>query len=150
MKVSFEDGGGGGRRPDARPPERPLARALARGARGRCPACGAGRLFEGYLTVRPTCSVCGEDYRPHRADDLPPYLTILIVGHLVVSGLLVTERAFAPPMWVEAAIWLPATVLLALALLRPVKGAVVALQWALLMHGFGRTPPPLTLPPKAS
>jgi uncharacterized protein (DUF983 family) len=148
MKVSFEDGGSGGRRADRS--ARPLGRALARGARGRCPACGGDALFDGFLTIRPVCRVCGEEFHHHRADDLPPYLTILIVGHVVVSGLLLTERLLAPPMWVEAAVWLPLTLLLSLVLLRPLKGAVVALQWALFMHGFGRAPTPFSLPPKAS
>lgn len=150
MKVPFEDGGSGGPRPAPARPERLLGRSLLRGARGRCPACGTGALFDGFLTVRPTCRVCGEEFHHHRADDLPPYLTILIVGHVVVSGLLLTERLLAPPMWVEAAVWLTITLVLSLALLRPLKGAVVALQWALRMHGFGAAAAPLSLPPKAT
>lgn len=150
MKVPFEETGGGRPQPST-PAARPLGRALGRGARGRCPECGAGALFEGFLAVRPICRVCGTELHHHRADDLPPYLTILVVGHVVVSGLLLTERLLAPPMWVEAAVWLPLTLLLSLALLRPFKGAVVALQWALRMHGFGRAAaaPPSLLPPKA-
>lgn len=150
MKVPFEDGGSGGRaEPPAEPPARPLMRALGRGFRGRCPECGVGALFEGYLTVRPSCSACGEAFHHHRADDLPPYLTILVVGHVVVSGLLITERVYAPEPWIQMAIWLPVTLLLSLALLRPLKGGVVALQWALGMHGFGRAATALPLPPKA-
>lgn len=151
MKATFEDGGGSGRAEPAKAPgERRLAPALARGFRGRCPNCGEGALFVGYLTVRPACAVCGEDFHHHRADDLPPYLTILVVGHVVVTGLLVTERQWAPPIWLQMAIWLPVTAGLALALLRPLKGAVVALQWALGMHGFGRQTPTLPSAPKVS
>ncbi len=140
MRVPFDDGGsGGGRRdePEAAPP-RSVKRAMLRGARGRCPVCGAGAIFDGYLAVAPTCAVCGQELHHHRADDLPPYVTILVVGHLVVSGLLVTERLYRPEIWVQMAIWLPLTALLALALIRPIKGGVVGLQWALRMHGFGR------------
>lgn len=150
MKVSFEESGGG-RAPSPMPrPARPIACALVRGFRGRCPACGTGALFSGFLTVVPACRVCGEEFHHHRADDLPPYLTILIVGHVVVAGLLLTERLLAPPIWLDTVVWLAVTAGLALALLRPIKGAVVALQWALFMHGFGRIARPLPFPPKVS
>lgn len=117
-------------------PRRDLGQALWRGARCRCPACGTGDLFDGYLTVRPTCAHCGEALFHHRADDAPPYFTILIVGHVIVSLVLAVEIAFKPPLWVHAALWIPTTILLSLAVLRPIKGAVVGLQWALFMHGF--------------
>ncbi|TBW34321.1 DUF983 domain-containing protein [Siculibacillus lacustris] len=138
--MTFDDGGPGGRPAPTPPPRsnRPLGPALWRGWRCRCPNCGEGRLFAGYLTVVPACSVCGEAFHHHRADDLPPYLTIMVVGHVVVTGLLITDRMFVPPVWLETVIWLPVTAILGLALLRPIKGAVVALQWALAMHGFGR------------
>lgn len=143
MKVPFEDGGsGGGESAPAAPVARPIGPALARGFRGRCPACGLGSIFVGYLEVAPACTVCGQPFHHHRADDLPPYLTILIVGHVVVAGLLITEKTWHPEIWLQMAIWLPVTAGLALALLRPLKGAVVALQWALRMHGFGRADPP--------
>ncbi len=140
MKVAFEEGGGSGRREPARSalPVRLVKNAMLRGVRGRCPVCGAGPIFDGYLTVVPSCSVCGEELHHHRADDLPPYLTILLVGHVVVSGLLITERLYRPEVWIQMAIWLPVTAGLALVVIRPIKGAVVGLQWALRMHGFGR------------
>ena len=138
MKVQFEDGGGGGGPERREPTPRPVKRSILRGLRGRCPVCGTGRVFAGYLAVAPACDVCGEELHHHRADDLPPYLTILVVGHLVVSGLLVTERLYKPEIWVQMAIWLPTTALLALLLVRPIKGGVVGLQWALRLHGFGR------------
>jgi uncharacterized protein (DUF983 family) len=144
VKVPFDEGGGGGARREperSEPPARPVAPAILRGLRGRCPACGTGPIFAGYLAVAPSCSVCGEELHHHRADDLPPYLTILAVGHVVVSGLLVTERLFRPEIWVQMAIWLPVTALTALAVIRPIKGGVVGLQWALRMHGFGRSLP---------
>lgn len=115
---------------------RPLWRSLLRGASLKCPACGQGSLFRRYLKVSETCTYCGESLHYHRADDAPAYFTIVIVGHVVVSLVLVVEMTFRPPLWLHAALWLPLTVVLALVLLVPIKGTLVALQWALLMHGF--------------
>src|SRR6476659_720401 len=86
--------------------------------------------------ARLTCPACGEALHHHRADDAPPYFTIVIVGHIVVGLVLAVEMAYRPPIWVHEAIWLPLTVLLALLLLPVIKGALVGLPWALLMHGF--------------
>jgi uncharacterized protein (DUF983 family) len=104
--------------------------ALQRGAVGKCPCCGRGRLFVGFLQVARECEICGEPFYHHRADDLPAYLVLLFVGHLVVTLLLAVDAAYAPPYWVEFAIWL--------ALLTPVKGAVVAMQWQMGLHGFAK------------
>jgi len=117
-------------------PKRSVGEAMRRGALGRCPACGKGALFDGYLQIQPVCAACGEELHHHRADDAPPYFTILIVGHVIVSLVLAVEVAFAPPLWVHAALWVPLTIIVALLVLRPIKGAVVGLQWALYMHGF--------------
>jgi uncharacterized protein (DUF983 family) len=113
-----------------------MATALQRGFVGKCPCCGRGHLFEGFLRVAPQCDVCGEPFHHHRADDLPAYLVLLFVGHLVVTLLLAVDSAYAPPYWVEFALWIPLTLLLTLGLLQPVKGAVVAMQWQMGMHGF--------------
>jgi uncharacterized protein (DUF983 family) len=102
----------------------------------RCPHCGEGRLFGRFLKVLDHCPVCGEELFHHRADDFPAYIVIVIVGHVIVSGILAVEIAYRPPYWVHLAIWLPLTVIGALALLQPVKGAIVGLQWQLGMHGF--------------
>lgn len=110
--------------------------SVKRGFAGRCPQCGVGRLFKGYLKVNDECPHCGEELHHHRADDAPPYFTITIVGHIVVPGLLVVEQVWLPPMWVQFAIWIPITLLLTLVLLPRVKGALIGLQWALRMHGF--------------
>jgi len=110
--------------------------ALKRGFRGRCPRCGEGRLFCAFLKVANTCSACGLDFTPHRADDLPAYLVIVIVGHLVVPLSLIIETEYSPPVALQLAIYLPLTLILSLVLLQPVKGTVVGLQWALRMHGF--------------
>ena len=116
--------------------DRPLGRSIKRGMLNQCPACGSGKLFRSYLKVVDNCAACGEDYHHHRADDLPAYLVIVVVGHAVVPALLAMETAYAPPYWVHALIWLPITLVSSLALLQPVKGAVVALQWQTGMHGF--------------
>ena len=115
--------------------------ALKRGFRGRCPRCGEGKLFRAYLKVADTCSSCGLDFSPHRADDLPAYLVIVIVGHIVVPTALMIETEYSPPVWLQLSIYLPLTLILSLLLLQPVKGAVVGLQWALRMHGFDENPP---------
>lgn len=117
--------------------ETTTAQALARGARCKCPSCGEGRLFRAYLKVADTCSSCGQELHHHRADDLPAYVVMSIVGHVVVGALLWVEVRYAPSFWVHAALWMPLTLALTLGLLQPVKGAIVALQWKLGMHGFG-------------
>jgi uncharacterized protein (DUF983 family) len=119
------------------PAERALQPAMLRGAAGRCAACGQGKLFSSYLKVEDTCRHCGEVLSHHRADDAPAYFTMVVVGHVVVGGLLAVEQAFAPPTWLQLAIWLPLTLVLSLVLLPVVKGSLVGLQWALRMHGFG-------------
>jgi len=121
--------------------KRNLWSALTRGFRGRCPRCSEGRLFRAFLKVDDRCSVCGLDFTPHRADDLPAYLVIIIVGHIVVPTALLIETDYSPAVGLQLAIYLPLTVLMSLALLQPVKGAVVGLQWALRMHGFGDKAP---------
>jgi len=109
-------------------PQPPMLVALGRGLMCRCPACGEGRLFDGYLTVVNACSRCGAPLGSARADDAPPYFTIFIVGHLIVLGMVLVEREYRPPLWVHAAIWLPLTLVLAVLLLRPIKGATVGLM----------------------
>ena len=119
--------------------------AMRRGLLCRCPACGEGRLFSRFLKVADACPVCGAELFHHRADDLPPYLVILIVAHLVGWGILTAETRFEDvPLWLHLALWPALTVVLCLALLQPVKGAVVGLQYGLRMHGFdgARRKPP--------
>ena len=115
---------------------RDVVQAMWRGFRGRCPACGEGRLFRSFLKVNESCAECGEELHHHRADDFPAYLVIVIVGHVVVPLVLAVETHFAPSYWIHLALWLPLTLGLSLALLQPVKGVVVAVQWFLGMHGF--------------
>lgn len=123
------------------PPTRTgLVPALARGFLGRCPHCGHGKVFGRYLKVRPACAACGLELHHHRADDLPPYLVIFVVAHLVGYLILESELRYDVPLWFQLGFWPAATAGLALALLQPVKGAVVGLQYALGMHGFATLP----------
>jgi uncharacterized protein (DUF983 family) len=109
----------------------PWLPSLLRGLRGACPACGKGRMFTGYARLRPSCGTCATALEPHRADDAPMYFTILIVGHIVVPLMLVAEQLYSPADWVHMALWMPLTLMLALAILPRAKGALVGLQWAL-------------------
>jgi uncharacterized protein (DUF983 family) len=120
---------------------RELAAAMGRGAMSKCPNCGKGRLFSGFLRVAPECDVCAEHFHHHRADDAPAYLTILIVGHLMLPFILGVEEVFEPAMWVHLVLWGTLIPAACLALLRPIKGAVVGMQWASRMHGFGEGKP---------
>jgi uncharacterized protein (DUF983 family) len=134
---------------DELPPRAPWA-ALSRGWRGRCPNCGSGRMFRAFLKVADHCPACGEALHHHRADDAPAYFVILIVGHIVVPLALAVETVYALSYWTHALLWLPLTVGLSLALLQPVKGAIVALQWAYWMHGFNPKQPDADALPLAS
>jgi uncharacterized protein (DUF983 family) len=117
--------------------ERPLGRSIMRGMLCKCPACGTGRLFRGFLKPVDHCQVCGAEMFHQRADDLPPYLVILVLGHVVVGGYMLTDMAYPLPLWISLAMWGLITVILALLSIQPIKGGVIGLQWALRMHGFG-------------
>ena len=121
------------------PEERQVKQAMWRGALGRCPACGKGKLFTGYLTVNDHCANCGEELHHHRADDGPAYMTILIVGHLMAPILMFVFVKYRPEPATLFTMFSVGTVALSLYLLPRLKGALVALQWAKRMHGFSRS-----------
>ena len=102
---------------------------IGRGLRGRCPRCGEGRLFRGYLSLRSACEHCGLDYGFADAGDGPAVFVILIGGFIVVFAALMTEVAYQPPYWVHAALWLPLILIVTLAPLRLIKGLLIALQY---------------------
>jgi uncharacterized protein (DUF983 family) len=112
QEKSVPDSAGAIRRDARSTGERSVLTSLLRGARLTCPACGKGAMFRRYLKVADNCPACGEALHHHRADDAPPYFTIVIVGHIVVGLVLAVEMAYRPPLWLHAALW------------------------ALLMHGF--------------
>lgn len=122
-------------------PKRDVWAAMARGLRCRCPNCGEGKIFRAFLKVADNCAVCKQDLSHHRADDLPAYLVIVVVGHIIVPIALWIETNYAPSMLLQLAFYLPFTLGASLLLLQPVKGAVVGLQWAFRMHGFDESRP---------
>ncbi len=117
--------------------ERPRLPAMLKGFQLKCPACGTGKLMAGYLKVAERCAHCGEDLHHQRADDAPAYFTITIVAHVILPAVFVAEVSWHFPYWLHAAIWLPLTLGLTFWLMPRVKGALIGLQWALRMHGFG-------------
>lgn len=118
------------------PAQRPLQPAILRGLRGRCPACGEAPLFARFLRPEAACPACGQSWAGHQADDFPAYIVILLLGHILVPLMIEVNAAFAVPLAVQAALWPGLAVVLAVVLIQPVKGAVIALQWARRMHGF--------------
>ncbi|WGF86939.1 DUF983 domain-containing protein [Marinivivus vitaminiproducens] len=102
---------------------------LLHGLAGRCPHCGRGPLFSGFLSVNPVCEACGENLAQHSSDDGPAYFVMSIVGTVVVAALLIVEVNFGWPVWLHLAVWLPLTVVLSLILLRPIKGLMIATQY---------------------
>ena len=112
-----------------------VATGLLRGARQRCPNCGEGRLFRAYLKVDPACPHCGHPNGSYRADDAPPYFTILIVGHLVIAPMLAFPFILTWPLGWVLGVTLPAIFGLTLALLPRVKGAVIGFHWATSPQG---------------
>lgn len=109
--------------------------AMRRGFRRRCPKCGQGLLFDGYLKPRPACDRCAADTGQIYTADIAPYFTILLVGHVVVPLLLLTEQQIHPALWVQVAIWPTLALVLTLWFLPRVKGCIMGLMWALGMRG---------------
>jgi uncharacterized protein (DUF983 family) len=99
------------------------------GLAGRCPNCGKGRLYAGFIRVAPVCDACGFDLAKADTGDGPAVFIIMIVGFLMAFGALFTEVAYKPPVWVHLVVWMPLTVILCLVLLRPMKGLMVAAQF---------------------
>ena len=129
--------------------------SIKRGLRGRCPACGEGQILHSYLKVNDACAVCGEEFYHHRADDFPPYLTIFVVGHILGAAMFTVDDMWPDlPMGWHFLIWPVLCIVMSLWLLPIFKGALVAYQWALRMHGFETAhagaplagAPPLALP----
>lgn len=99
------------------------------GPAARCPRCGKGKLFQGFLAVRPRCEVCGLDYSFVDAGDGPAVFIMFFAGFIVVGAALAVEVAYQPPFWVHAVLWAPLIVLTTIGPLRPMKGLMIALQY---------------------
>lgn len=109
--------------------------SMRRGFRRVCPKCGEGRLFQGYLKPLPACPRCGVDTGSIYTADIAPYFTILIVGHMVVPGLLLSEQLAHPALWIQVLIWPTLALAMTLWFLPRVKGCIMGLMWALGMRG---------------
>lgn len=107
------------------PPVNPVTAGLS----GACPRCGQGKLFDGFLSVKESCSTCGLDYSFADSGDGPAVFVIMIVGFIVVGLVLFVELSFQPPVWLHLILWLPLTVVLAGGILRPLKGLMIAVQY---------------------
>lgn len=117
--------------------KRQLFAPMMRGARGRCPACGEGSVFSSGLQIEDNCSQCHEELYHHRADDLPAYLNIFIVGHVIVALAMILMDSEVLGMWTVVIVSCLSALALSVLLMRPLKGMVVGAQWAMRMHGFG-------------
>ena len=112
--------------------------AVKRGYQGKCPKCGEASMFRAFLKVADDCSACGEELHHQRADDAPPYMTIFVVGHIIGAGMLMMEHQNDElPIWIHSIVWPILTLVLSFYFLPRIKGALIGLQWALRMHGFG-------------
>ncbi|MEE8499875.1 MAG: DUF983 domain-containing protein [Kiloniellales bacterium] len=107
----------------------PRRSPFATGLACKCPRCGEGKLYAGFLSVAERCTVCGLDFRKADSGDGPAVFIIFILGFLVVPAALFVESRFEPPMWLHVAIWPPLILGAALGLLRPMKGVLIALQY---------------------
>jgi len=122
---------------------RDLRTALMRGVRGHCPACGRAPLFGRFLKPVDQCPSCGENWTLHSADDMPAYLVVLVVGHILVPFVVAANLRFNLSTGMQMALWPAIALVLALCLIQPAKGVVIAFQWARRMHGFtARRPRP--------
>jgi uncharacterized protein (DUF983 family) len=107
----------------------PPISAISTGLAGRCPRCGDGRMFTGFLNLAPACDACGLDYGFADSGDGPAVFVTLIAGFLVLGVALAVDIAYEPPLWVYVVIFMPATILVCIGLLRPLKGLLIASQY---------------------
>ncbi|WP_070156185.1 DUF983 domain-containing protein [Sphingobium phenoxybenzoativorans] len=116
--------------------DRPLWPAVRQGLLNQCPACGVAPLFQRFLRTGSHCAGCGQSWEHHQADDFPAYIVILLLGHILVPLMIEVNFAFAIPMPVQAVLWPGIALVLAIAMIQPVKGSVIAFQWSRRMNGF--------------
>ncbi len=116
-------------------PRTDMMRSLFRGLRRSCPQCGKSNAFRTYLKQVDSCGQCAAELGQIRADDLPPYFTIFLVGHIIVPLILLVEKLYEPAQWLQMLVWPSATLLLTLLLLPYIKGGVLGIMWSLHMKG---------------
>ena len=121
--------------------DRPPVSLLSVALLCRCPRCGEGRLFDGLLKVTPHCARCGLDLGGEDAGDGPAVLVMFVLGALVVTGALLVEAIFAPPLWVHVVLWTPVTLGGAILLLRPLKAILIAQEYRHRALGGGPAAP---------
>lgn len=114
---------------DGKPTYIPVADPAAAALSGRCPRCGEGRLFSGFVSIKPSCSVCGLDFGFADSADGPAVFIMLIAGFLVLGLVLVVEVAYQPPIWLHMVVFLPLAVAVSLGLMRPLKGWFIGQQF---------------------
>ena len=106
-----------------------LSGSILAGLSCRCPRCDKGKLFQGFLALRPRCEACGLDFSFADSGDGPAVFIMFLAGFIVVGAALITEVLYRPPFWVHAALWLPLILIVTLGPLRPMKGLMIALQY---------------------
>lgn len=111
------------------PDDKSLYPVIVKGLSCRCPRCGKGKLFRGFLTLAPRCEVCGLDYAFVDTADGPAFFVMFLSGFIVAASALAVEMAYSPPYWVHAVLWIPLILLTTIAPLRPMKGLLVAMQY---------------------
>ena len=110
-----------------------LILSLLRSFKKRCPRCGKGKLFSSYLKPNLSCSHCNEDLSIYRTDDFGSWLTIIMSGIIIIPLILTIEQTYAPPLWIQAVIWIPITLTLVLLLLPIAKGTCLTIMWIIKM-----------------
>ena len=121
--------------------QRSVGQAIWRGLMCRCPHCGKGKMYRAYLKVADQCEVCGEELNHHRADDFPPYIAIMIVGHILVGAMMHMDMVWHVAPVVYFISMVPLSIILPLVMLPSIKGGIVGMQWANRMYGFGAGQP---------
>lgn len=114
--------------------------AMRRGMGGTCPRCGGARLFRAFLKPVDRCALCGQDWTLHAADDFPPYVAILVTGHIMAPVMILLGSSPVMPTWALVLIAVILASVMLMGLLQPAKGAIIGLQWWLGMHGFAPRP----------
>jgi uncharacterized protein (DUF983 family) len=106
-----------------------VTQSAMRGLACKCPRCGKGKLYQGFLNLRPRCEACGLDYAFIDSGDGPAVFIIMIAGAVVVGAALIVEIKYQPPFWLHAALWLPLILATTLLPLRSMKALLIALQF---------------------